>query len=136
MKKKITFRQIVALCGIILLVGMYGMSLVAACLARPEAADLFLASLALTVLIPILLYVLLMFSRLSKGDGAQGKGMKYSELRRYNKRMKNGEDPETIAKEIEEKYGREETEEGNEEEGNEAEKEETEGKEETEKGEK
>lgn len=131
MKKKITFRQIVALCGIILLVGMYGMSLVAACLARPEAADLFLASLALTVLIPILLYVLLMFSRLSKGDGAQGKGMKYSELRRYNKRMKNGEDPEALAKEIEERYGGEE-----EEEGNEAEKEETEGKEEPEREEK
>lgn len=121
MKKKITFRQIVAVCGIILLVGMYGMSLVAACLARPEAADLFLASLALTVLIPILLYVLLMFSRLSKGDGEQGKSMKYSELRKYNKRMKDGEDPEVLAKEIEERYGGEET---KAEEGNEAEKEE------------
>lgn len=121
MKKKITFRQIVAVCGIILLVGMYGMSLVAACLARPEAADLFLASLALTVLIPILLYVLLMFSRLSKWDGEQGKSMKYSELRKYNKRMKDGEDPEALAKEIEERYGGEET---KAEEENEAEKEE------------
>lgn len=105
MKKKITLKQVVALCGIILLLGMYGVSIVFACLARPEAADLFLASLAMTVLIPILLYVFLMFSRQSKGDGEQGKRMKYSELRKYNRRIKNGEDPEALAKEIEEKYG-------------------------------
>lgn len=104
MKKKITLKQVVALCGIILLLGMYGVSIVFACLARPEAADLFLASLVMTVLIPILLYVFLMFSRQSKGD-EQGKRMKYSELRKYNRRIKNGEDPEALAKEIEEKYG-------------------------------
>lgn len=105
MKKKITLKQVVALCGVILLLGMYGVSIVFACLARPEAADMFLASLAMTVLIPILLYVFLLFSRLSKGDKEQEKSIKYSELRRYNRRMKNGEDPEMLAKEIEEKYG-------------------------------
>ncbi|MCH5273926.1 MAG: hypothetical protein J1E35_09660 [Lachnospiraceae bacterium] len=103
MKKKITFKQIIAMCGIILLVGMYGVSIVFACLARPEAADMFFASLAMTVALPILLYVYLMFARLSKGDGKNS--MPYAELRRYNKRLKNGEAPEAIAKEIEEKYG-------------------------------
>lgn len=103
MKKKITFKRIIAVCGIVLLVGMYGVSIVFACLARPEAADMFFASLAMTVALPILMYIYLMFARLSKGNGKNG--MSYSELRRYNKRLKNGEEPEAIAKEIEEKYG-------------------------------
>ena len=105
MKKKITFKQIVAACGIVLLLGMYIVSIVLACLAKPGAADMFMASIAMTVGLPILLYVILMFDRLAKGDKEKGANMKMSELRKYNKRMAKGEDPEKLAKEIEEKYG-------------------------------
>ena len=111
MKKKITFKQIVAACGIVLLLGMYIVSIVLACLAKPGAADMFMASIAMTVGLPILLYVILMFDRLAKGDKEKGANMKMSELRKYNKRMAKGEDPEALAKEIEEKYGATEDEE-------------------------
>lgn len=103
MKKKITFKQIVAVAGILLLVGMYAISIVLACMAKPGAADMFMASLVATVLIPIVLYLFLMLDRLAKRNAP--KGMSYSEVRKYNKRLKNGEDPKALAQEIEEKYG-------------------------------
>ena len=103
MKKKITFKQIVAVTGIVLLLGLYIVSIVLACLAKPGAANMFMASLVATVLIPIVLYLFLMLDRLAKRNAP--KGMSYTEVREYNKRLKNGEDPETLAREIEEKYG-------------------------------
>lgn len=110
-KKKVTFKQVVAAAGIVVLLGMYITSLVFACLAKPGAAELFMASLAMTVGLPILFYVLLLFDRLLKDDKKNGKHMTMAEFRRYNKRMEKGESLETLAEEIKEKYGIEEAEE-------------------------
>lgn len=103
MKKKITFRQVAAACGIVLLLGMYVVSLLLAIFSKPGANDLLMASVYMTFFIPLLLYFLLTLDKLAKRNRPEG--MSYSELRKYNKRIKNGEDPEKIAKEIEEKYG-------------------------------
>lgn len=51
-------KRIVALVGVILLLGLYGATLVSACLVTPATRDLFMTSLVATVMIPILLYVL------------------------------------------------------------------------------
>lgn len=110
-KKKIMLKQVVAAVGIVVLLGMYIASLVFACLAKPGAAELFMVSLAMTVGLPILFYVLLLFDRLLKDDKKNGKHMTIAEFRRYNKRMEKGESLETLAEEIKEKYGTEEAEE-------------------------
>ena len=108
MKKKITFKQIIAAVGLLLLVGMYVVSIVFACLAKPGAEGMFMASLVATVIIPIVLYIFIVLDKIARKNAPEGMSLK--ELRQYNKRIKNGEDPEKIAKEIEEKYGVEEEE--------------------------
>jgi len=107
MKKKVTFKQILAVIGLLLLIGMYAVSIVLACFAKPGAGDMFMASLVATVIIPIVLYIFLALDKWARQNAPEG--MSFKELRQYNKRIKNGEDPEKVAKEIEEKYGIEET---------------------------
>lgn len=109
MKKKVTFQQIFAAIGLLLLVGMYVASFVFACLAKPGAEGMFMASLVATVIIPIVLYIFIALDKVARRNAPEGMSLK--ELRAYNKRIKNGEDPEKIAKEIEEKYGIEESDE-------------------------
>ena len=109
MKKKFTFKQIVAVVGLLLIVGMYAASIVLACFAKPGAGGMFMASLVATVLIPIVLYIFIALDKWAKRNAPEGMSLK--ELRQYNKRIKNGEDPEKLAKEIEEKYGIEEADE-------------------------
>jgi len=109
MKKKVTFRQIFAAVGLLLLVGMYVVSFVLALTAKPGAEGMFMASLLATIIIPILIYGFLVLDKWARKNAPQG--MSYREVRKYNKRLKNGEDPEKLAKEIEEKYGVEEEEE-------------------------
>lgn len=111
MKKKVTFKQIVAVAGLLLIVGMYVASFVFALTARPGAEGMFMASLVATVIIPIVLYIFIALDKVAKRNAPEGMSLK--ELRQYNKRIKNGEDPEKVAKEIEEKYGIEETDEDN-----------------------
>ena len=106
MKKKVTFKQIAATVGLLLLVGMYVVSIVFACLAKPGAEGMFMASLVATVIIPIVLYIFIALDKLARKNAPEGVSLK--ELRQYNKRIKNGEDPQKVAKEIEEKYGVEE----------------------------
>ena len=103
MKKKITFRQVAAACGVVLLLGMYVASLLLAIFSDKDTNDLLMASVYMTFFVPLLLYFLLTLDKLAKRNRPEG--MSYSELRKYNKRIKNGEDPEKVAKEIEEKYG-------------------------------
>lgn len=102
-EKKVTLKQLVAAVGIILLLGMYVVSLLLGILARPGAEGMFLASLACTIIIPVGVYGLLRLAELRKKN--EEKGMTLGELRRYNRRLKNGESAEELAKEIEEKYG-------------------------------
>ena len=51
-------KRIAAMVGVVLLAGMYVATLVSACLATPATKDLFVASAAATIMVPILLYVL------------------------------------------------------------------------------
>lgn len=64
---------------------------------------MFMASLVATVIIPIVLYIFIALDKIARRNVPEGISLK--EMRQYNKRIKNGEDPEKIAKEIEEKYG-------------------------------
>ncbi len=103
MKKKVTLKQVVAVAGLLVIVGMYAVSIVSACLAKPGAEGLFMASLVATIIVPIVLYIFLALDKWARKNAPEGMPLK--EVRKYNKRLKNGEDPETLAKEIEEKYG-------------------------------
>lgn len=98
-------KRIVAMIGVVLLVLMYIASLVAAIMARPEAHQIFLATLVLTVVIPIVLWI---YIRLYAAAHDKKNGMSLQELRKYNKRLKSGESSEKLAKEIEETYQKEE----------------------------
>lgn len=65
MKKKISPKQIVAIAGVVLLAGMYVTSLVLAIIGSPMALNLLRMSFLATIIVPILIYVILMFYRLS-----------------------------------------------------------------------
>jgi len=93
-------KRIAAWIGIGLIVVMYLLTIVAAVTARPEAMGLFMASVVLTIFIPIVLWLFIKMYEMSHKDD----GISVSEMRKINKRIKAGENPEEIAKEIEEKY--------------------------------
>ncbi|MBO5353545.1 MAG: hypothetical protein J6J42_01070 [Lachnospiraceae bacterium] len=93
-------KRIAAWVGIGVIVLMYVLSLIASLLARPEANQLFMASIVLTLVVPLLLWMFLkMYERAHQNDG-----ISVSEMRKINKRIKAGENPEDIAREIEEKF--------------------------------
>ena len=94
-------KRIAAWIGIGLIAVMYLLTIVAAVTARPEAMGLFMASIVLTIFIPILLWLFIKMYEMSHRED----GISVSEMRKINKRVKAGENPEKIAKEIEEKYG-------------------------------
>ena len=93
-------KRIAAWIGIGIIAVMYLLTIVAAVLARPETMGLFMASIVLTIMVPIILWSFLRMYELSHPEGS----MSASEMRKINKRIKSGEKPEDIAKEIEEKY--------------------------------
>lgn len=94
-------KRIAAWVGIGLLVLMYLLTMITSIMARPEANGLFMASIVLTIMIPILLWIFIkMYEMAHKNDGISAR-----EMRKINKRIKAGENPEDIAREIEEKYG-------------------------------
>ena len=93
-------KRIAAWVGIGLIVVMYGLTVVAAVTARPETMGLFMASIVVTVFVPIVLWLFIkMYERAHQDDG-----ISVSEMRKINKRIKAGENPEEIAREIEKKY--------------------------------
>lgn len=59
-------KKILAFAGIILLLGLYLMSLFLALTASPHATDAFVASVASTVIIPILIWIYLTLYRIFK----------------------------------------------------------------------
>ena len=93
-------KRIAAWIGIGLIAVMYLLTVVAAVTARPEAMGLFMASIILTILIPILLWSGIKMYEMSHPKD----GITVSQMRKINKRIKAGESPEEIAKQIEEKY--------------------------------
>lgn len=64
-------KRILAMTGVIILAGMYVVTLVLAVFATPAAKDLFKASLLATLMIPILIYVYLLIYRLITGKGEE-----------------------------------------------------------------
>ncbi|MBQ1748896.1 MAG: hypothetical protein II044_01155 [Lachnospiraceae bacterium] len=64
-------RQIAAILGIILLVGMYVFTLIAAFTDNPETMHILGASIALSIIVPVLIWVLGIFVRIGKDDKEQ-----------------------------------------------------------------
>lgn len=96
-------KRVLAWIGIGLIVLMYVITAVAAVTARPEANALLMASIVMTIFVPIVLWIFIkLYEMAHKNDG-----ISMSEMRKINKRLKNGEDANAIAQEIEEKYGKE-----------------------------
>ena len=62
-------KQILALTGAVLLVCMYAATLIFALIDFPVASGLFKASVAATILIPVLLYAFILITRLLKDHG-------------------------------------------------------------------
>ena len=65
-------KRILALIGAILLVCMYACTLIFALTGSPASTGLFRASVAATILIPVLLYAYILVARLLKGSGSDG----------------------------------------------------------------
>ena len=61
-------RQILAIVGVVLLVALYGMTVVFALLDDPKTFHMLGASIAATVLIPVIIWVIGIFVRLDKKD--------------------------------------------------------------------
>lgn len=61
-------KRILALTGAVLLVCMYACTLIFALMGSPASAGLFRASVAATILIPVLLYAYILVARVLKGD--------------------------------------------------------------------
>ena len=59
-------KQILALIGVVLLVCMYAATLIFALIDSPAASGLFKASVAATILVPVLLYAFILVARLLK----------------------------------------------------------------------
>lgn len=61
-------KRVLAIIGVLILIGLYGTTLVSAVLVTPATKKFFEASLLATVMIPILLYVYVWLYHLIKGD--------------------------------------------------------------------
>jgi len=66
MKEKMHSKRILAIIGIVLLLGMYVTSLILAIIHSPMALNFLKLSLGATLVIPIVLYFILMFLKLNK----------------------------------------------------------------------
>ena len=101
MEKKWNGKRIVALLGVVVLASMYVISLIFAIFARPEAMSLFMGSLACTIFIPIAIYAYIWFYNLfyKKKDDE----VSLRELKKLNRRIEQGESPEKIQKELEQR---------------------------------
>jgi len=67
MQKK--FQRIAALCGAVILAGMYILTLLAALFDHSAEQALLRASITATILIPVILYAMLLIARYLKGKG-------------------------------------------------------------------
>ncbi|MCR5098630.1 MAG: hypothetical protein K6B14_06750 [Lachnospiraceae bacterium] len=61
-------RQILALVGVVLLVGLYVVTIVFALLDNPQTFHMLGASIAATVIIPVIIWVIGIFVKLDKKD--------------------------------------------------------------------
>lgn len=56
-------KRVLALCGVVILVGMYALTLIFALSSSPNAANMLIASIVYTVIIPCLLYGMILIAR-------------------------------------------------------------------------
>ena len=78
-------QRILALAGVILLVGLYGSTLVFALSGSPESEGLFKASIACTVLVPVLIYAnMLVYKYLKNKDITDEKLSKDKEDKKHD----------------------------------------------------
>lgn len=68
--------RIMALVGVVLLVALYGSTLVFALMSSSHALNLLMASVFLTILVPVLLYVYRMVSQLTNKKNEQKQTLK------------------------------------------------------------
>ena len=64
-------KRLLAVIGVILLIGMYVCTLIFALIGSPASDDLLKASIAATILIPVLLYGFILITRLLKNKNDQ-----------------------------------------------------------------
>ncbi len=64
-------KQILAMAGVVILLAMYVVTLISAILVTPATKKLFMASIAATIMVPILIYVLILLFRLTMKGGEQ-----------------------------------------------------------------
>ena len=65
-----TARRIVALIGIILLIGLYASTLVFALMKSPAAKGLLMGAVFCTIAVPVLLYAMVIAAKVLRGKGA------------------------------------------------------------------
>ncbi len=99
-------KRIISIIAVVILAGLYIATMISAILTTPATKSLFIGSLTMTIIAPVVLWIFMaLYRRAHKDDD---KNITMTEMRRYRKRIKQGESPEKIAKEIEEKYKTEE----------------------------
>ena len=76
-------KQVVAIVMCVLLVGMYVASFVAAIFAKPQAHGLFMASVGMTIMIPLLLYAYTIIYRVIHPQVHEEDGM-YKDMEKYD----------------------------------------------------
>lgn len=70
MKKKKSIVQIAALAAVVLLIGLYVLTLIFSLIGNALGQKLFWVSLASTFLVPVVIYIMMMFYRLSHRNAA------------------------------------------------------------------
>lgn len=76
-------KQVVAIIMCVLLVGMYVASFVAAIFAKPQAHGLFMASVGMTIMIPLLLYAYTIIYRVIHPEVHEEDEM-YEDMEKYD----------------------------------------------------
>ena len=64
-------KSILALAGIVFLIGMYLFTLICAIIKTPFAKSLFMASLYCTIVVPVFIYIFMMVTKYLKGRGVK-----------------------------------------------------------------
>ncbi len=97
-------KRIAAIVALALIAAMYIATFVMGLLATPATKEMFVASIAATVFLPIIAWIFIRLYALAHKD--DDKNITWREMRKINKRLKAGESPEKIAEEIDEKYNK------------------------------
>ncbi len=82
------FKRVLAWIGVILLVGMYVMTLVTAVTATDSAHNWFMASIAATILVPVVLYAYNMIYNVVKMNAEQTRLREEKMLREFKEELK------------------------------------------------